>query len=164
MTKNDSNDDDCNDVMESSDNDTSALVNNYLPTSINTVDENTTEETLFEQSLMEESEFAPSIVCAEEDISLKLAAHVRQFREMRQYVKELVLISRAHWRQHVTWVNRTLVDIADFAQNLDMPHFGSEQPGDTYYYSPLGIYLFGIVSTHTEKDSLLCQYFKEGEG
>ena len=83
---------------------------------------------------------------------------------MRQYVKELVLISREHRQQNVPWVNRTLVEIADFAQNLDMPHFGSEQPGDTYYYSPLGIYLFGIVSTHREKDSLLCQYFKEGDG
>lgn len=45
-----------------------------------------------------------------------------------------------------------------------MPHFGSEQPGDIYYFSPLGIYLFGIVSPYLAKDSLLCQYFTEGEG
>ncbi len=25
----------------------------------------------------------------------------------------------------------------DFAQNMDMPHFGEEQPADIYYFSPL---------------------------
>ena len=27
-------------------------------------------------------------------------------------------------------------DIMDYAQNLDIPHFGEEQPGATYYFSP----------------------------
>ena len=30
-------------------------------------------------------------------------------------------------------------------KNLDMPHFGGEQPGDTSYYSPLIINGFGVV-------------------
>ena len=45
-----------------------------------------------------------------------------------------------------------------------MPHFGSEQPGGIYYFSPLGIYFFGLVLPYLANDSLLCQCFTEGEG
>jgi len=33
----------------------------------------------------------------------------------------------------------------DMGQNLQLPNFPAEQPGDTYYLSPLTIYLVGIV-------------------
>ena len=33
----------------------------------------------------------------------------------------------------------------DYCQNLDLPHFGNEQPGDTYYFSPLTVNVFGIA-------------------
>ena len=32
---------------------------------------------------------------------------------------------------------RILCYVADYAQNLPIPNFASEQPGATYYYSPL---------------------------
>ena len=31
-----------------------------------------------------------------------------------------------------------------------MPHFGGTQPGDTYYYSPLKINVFGVVDYSVE--------------
>ena len=43
-----------------------------------------------------------------------------------------------------------------------MPHFRSGQPGETYYYSPLGIYLFGVVNASEEPTHLRCFYYKEG--
>ena len=33
----------------------------------------------------------------------------------------------------------------DYCQNLELPHVGGEQVGDTYYYSPIAIYCLGIV-------------------
>ena len=43
-----------------------------------------------------------------------------------------------------------------------MPHFSSEHPGDTYYFSPLGIYVFGIVKASKELSLMQCVYYKEG--
>ena len=37
--------------------------------------------------------------------------------------------------------------IMDYAQNLGLPHFGEEQPGSIYYYSPLAIYITGKFIT-----------------
>ena len=52
--------------------------------------------------------------------------------------------------------------VCDYAQNLDMPHFGGEQPGNTYYYSPLTINVFGIVDYSVEE--LDAYVYTEGEG
>ena len=70
---------------------------------------------------------------------------------MRDLIKEKIKQGRDDEETNKTWSSRTIDQIADFAQNLDLPHFGSEQPGDTYYFSPLGVYLFGIVSAHGKK-------------
>ena len=45
-----------------------------------------------------------------------------------------------------------------------MPNFGSKQPGNTYYYSSLGIYLFGTVSPFVSSNLLFALYFTQGEG
>ena len=36
--------------------------------------------------------------------------------------------------------------VVDYCQNLDLPHLGGEQPGDTYYLSPIWLYCLGIVN------------------
>ena len=41
---------------------------------------------------------------------------------------------------------RTVTLVMDFCQNLHLPHLGGEQPGDTYYYSPVWLYFLGIVN------------------
>ena len=78
--------------------------------------------------------------------------------------KNKLEISRKHELANKEWSKQTILQISDFAQNLDLPHFGSEQPGDIYYFSPLSIYLFGIVSPYKKKDTLFCQYYTKGEG
>ena len=109
-------------------------------------------------------EYCPPFAASVENVVSKFKLHVDQYSNMRNLVKEKVEISREHELVNKEWSKRTIVHIADFAQNLDLPHFGSEQPGDIYYFSPLGIYLFGIVSPSKKKDTLLCQYYTEGEG
>ena len=46
--------------------------------------------------------------------------------------------------------------------NLTLPHLGQEQPGDTYYFSPIFLYCLGIVDAGTQK---LTEYlYQEREG
>ena len=50
----------------------------------------------------------------------------------------------------------------DMAQNLEVPHFGSNQPGDSYYLSPLIVYVFGVVNNAT--DFMHAFVWNEGDG
>ena len=45
---------------------------------------------------------------------------------------------------------------------MDIPHFGQEQPGETYYYSPVNISCFGSVDYAT--NILDAFVYQEGEG
>ena len=54
--------------------------------------------------------------------------------------------------------------VADYDQYLGLPHFGGEQPGDTYYYSPLAVYCFGIVDTSVTPEQLHAYGYTEDQG
>ena len=45
-----------------------------------------------------------------------------------------------------------------------LPNFVSEQPGATYYYSPLNVFPFGIVDGSTVPTQLTAMVFYKGEG
>ena len=45
---------------------------------------------------------------------------------------------------------------------MDLPHFGQEQTGETYYYSPLNISSFGCTDFST--DIVDASVYDEGEG
>lgn len=36
-----------------------------------------------------------------------------------------------------------------YCQNLNLPHLGEDQPGDTYYFSPISVYCFGKCNAVT---------------
>ena len=36
--------------------------------------------------------------------------------------------------------------VVDFGQNMELPSYPKEQPGCTYYYSPLSVYNLGVVN------------------
>jgi hypothetical protein len=52
--------------------------------------------------------------------------------------------------------------VADYCQNMALPHFGGEQPGETYYFSPLSVYCFGMVDPTVDK--LFAHLYTEGQG
>ena len=54
----------------------------------------------------------------------------------------------------------------DMGQNLELPNFEGEQPGDTYYFLPLTCYLFGVVNnaTATKCAKMNAYVWLEGEG
>ena len=51
-------------------------------------------------------------------------------------------------------------------QNLCLPNFEAEQPGDTFYLSPLTVLLFGVVDNATEDglDRMNAYIWREFEG
>jgi hypothetical protein len=54
--------------------------------------------------------------------------------------------------------------VADYCQNMEMPFFGKDQPGETYYYTPKTINLFGIVDCNSEKEVLHAYGYGEDHG
>jgi hypothetical protein len=56
------------------------------------------------------------------------------------------------------------VFVGDYCQKLELPSFCSQQPGDTYYLSPLTVNCFGAVDCSNEKDHLYAYVYHEGEG
>jgi hypothetical protein len=59
---------------------------------------------------------------------------------------------------------RVMTWVADYAQNMYLPNFKSEQPGETYYYSPLNVYCFGIVDCSQEPSKLYAYNYTEDIG
>ena len=88
--------------------------------------------------------------------------HCMMWKTQRQYVTTRKEEAKSDFREKVLWPCRHDMFVCDYAQNLDMPHFGGEQPGDTYYYSPLTINVFGVVDYSVEE--LDAYVYTEGEG
>lgn len=96
-----------------------------------------------------------------ERLVLQMAEHIGKFKMQREYVKEWDRFVKAQG-DDVQWPNRTHMYCGDYSQNMDLPHFGGEQPGDSYYFSPLAVYLFGIADHST--DVLSAYLYHEGVG
>ena len=87
---------------------------------------------------------------------LEAADHVKRARAMRTFVNEKI---------------ETYTFIADFCQNMELPYFGKEQPGDTYYLTPSKLEGFGVADVSKPKsvdgndaDHLYFHCYKEGYG
>ena len=104
------------------------------------------------------------LVREEERLFTDAGKHVKHAKEMRDYCNERIRIARECEDNNVLWSEREITEVADYAQNEGVPHFGCEQPGDTYYFSPLGVYIFGMVRLYKKENELVAQYYYEGEG
>jgi hypothetical protein len=54
--------------------------------------------------------------------------------------------------------------VCNYAQNMEMPYFGSTQPGKMHYFTPKTINLFGIVDCYPEKEVLYGYCYGEEDG
>lgn len=99
----------------------------------------------------------------QEDLIVNAAKHVQMARAQRMLFVEKKQEARDHALQKKPRGQRTYTFVADFAQNMYIPNFAAEQPGATYYYSPLNIYPFGVVDTSADPSLLTAFVFNEGE-
>jgi hypothetical protein len=84
-----------------------------------------------------------------EALIIKAAIHVKMAQKQRLFYQE-------KRQEAIDTVNnrpseRVLCYVGDYAQNLCVPNFASEQPGDTYYFSPMSCYCFGMVDCSTTR-------------
>jgi hypothetical protein len=84
-----------------------------------------------------------------ETLITNAALHV----DMAQRQRELYRLKRAEAMasKDLPPSERVLTYVADFSQNMGIPNFGGEQPGATYYYSPLIAHVFGVVDGSIDK-------------
>jgi hypothetical protein len=99
-----------------------------------------------------------------ENLLLEAAQHVREAQAMRKFAQEKTAQAKDDAEQKRPRSESTKTLFADYSQGAELPYFGSEQPGETYYYSPLTVNIFGIVDTSAVEDHLHAYVYDESEG
>ena len=97
-----------------------------------------------------------------EQIVIDAAKHVMMARRQRLLFIKKKEDAKRDAKKKVKQDERVYTFVADFAQNMYLPNFSAEQPGATYYYSPLNVYPFGIVDGSTEPTELTAHVYYEG--
>ena len=85
-------------------------------------------------------------------------------RAQRTHANKCIRLARNDNTENLHFNRSRFVITFDYAQNLGLPHFGDEQPGDTCYYSPLNLCIFGIANNALPKNHLHGYLHNEGEG
>ena len=93
---------------------------------------------------------------------LQAAEHVEDAAAQRKLVA--MYKSKALATSNLPHRQRTYLFYFDYAQNMQCPFFGAQQPGETYYMSPLSINIFGIANACKEQETLQAYCYHEGEG
>ena len=87
-----------------------------------------------------------------EKMLLRAAKHVKMARVQRIMYQFYVAKAINHARTNIQHSQRTYTFVVDYGQNMELPLYNSEQPGCSYYYSPLSIYNLGVVNHAHEYD------------
>jgi hypothetical protein len=100
--------------------------------------------------------------CLDQERILEAAGHhVLQAKGMRYYIQKATEAAVLCRSLEVVHKDREYVIVCDYAQNMPLPHYGGEQPGEIYYFSPLTINLFGIVDLSLSPNKLNCYAYRE---
>eukprot|EP00957_Ditylum_brightwellii_P029800 2254075-Ditylum_brightwellii.AAC.2 len=102
----------------------------------------------------------------QEEVVREAYLNVVQADKQRELANKKIANAREDNQNNAPHHLRWYCFIMDYSQNLDLPHYGSEQPVKTYYYCPLNINQFGIVDPSDEslKERLYAFVYHEGEG
>jgi len=101
---------------------------------------------------------------------LDAAEHVKMARAQRALYQAKVADAVADATEGKDHTVRRYTFVVDYGQNMELPVYNKEQPGITYYYSPLSVYNLGMVDhAHVCDDGrvtehLHCHVYHEGVG
>jgi hypothetical protein len=123
------------------------------------------DEDEIEDEIPPEAEIEAQIERMDEAVT-KAREHVRQYQVQRHQARLLIESARNDVTYNLPSLFRRKVLTIDMGQNLCLPNFEAEQPGDTYYFSPLTVLLFGVVDNATEdrKDRMNAFIWREFDG
>eukprot|EP00977_Amphora_coffeiformis_P026919 scaffold31684_cov139-Amphora_coffeaeformis.AAC.1 len=105
----------------------------------------------------------PANVTESERIIQEAQQHVEDAKMQREYVN-FKMKEAKHSLRTDNWPERKDCIVADYCQNLALPHLGHSQPGETYYFSPLTVCCFGTADTATDKPQMRAYVYSEGDG
>lgn len=83
---------------------------------------------------------------------LRASEHVTAARAQKEFAKKKIELARLD--QSITpglSRKKIITLVMDYCMNLDIPHVGNEQPGDTYYFSPIWLYCLVIVNVGIQR-------------
>ena len=90
------------------------------------------------------SEWALDKVVEEREVMvIEATEHLRMSRAQRKLYQEKV--DKARRTVDKGHAERTYTFVVDYGQNMELPVFNKQQPGCTYYYSPMSVNNLGIV-------------------
>jgi hypothetical protein len=95
---------------------------------------------------------------------LEAAEHVKEAQGMREEGNKRIAEALEDQRNELPHNEARRCIIGDFCQNCGIPHLGGCQAGDTYYFSPLNVNVFGIVDCGVEGGALHAYPYHEGMG
>lgn len=113
-----------------------------------------------QEELTEEQRLAD--ILASEQLILDAAEHVGMAKTQRDFVNEKK--AEAFADKDKINSDRTYCFTADYCQNLYVPNFAGEQPGETYYISPVNAFTFGIVDNSQQPTKLAAYCYLEDQG
>lgn len=71
--------------------------------------------------------------------------HVVTAKAQRKYLNAAAAEAVEHCRTNINHEQRHYTFICDYAQNMSYPQLSDEQAGETYYFTPCSVYVFGMV-------------------
>ena len=83
---------------------------------------------------------------AREILLLEFLEHIKMARAQRALYQVKVSAAVDHAKESVDHGLRTYTFVVDYGQNMELPIYNSEQPGCTYYFSPLSVYNLWMVN------------------
>jgi hypothetical protein len=101
---------------------------------------------------------------SEEQWEEKAFAHVEQAACQRKNIIDRTTNATADANDDVPHHERRFMIIIDYAQNVCEPHFGEEQPGATFYYTPKNIFIFGVTDLTVTPSQLYAYAYEEETG
>ena len=103
----------------------------------------TDEESLFEKGFGDLQE-------SRENVVLLVGKHVSAARAQEEFA-QCKVDAADETLDEIIPSKKTVTIVMDFCQNLNLSHLGGEQPGDTYYYSPVWLYCLGIYDVSEDR-------------
>lgn len=104
------------------------------------------------------------LVGKQEQLVVDASHHVDMARRQRDYFRDKKEEAFLDKKLGKPMEERCVTWVADYAQNVCVPNFAGEQPGDTYYYSPCNAYVFGIADCTTRPTPLTAHVALEDKG
>ena len=92
-----------------------------------------------------------------EHVVMLASKHVTATRAQKMFAQ--IEVNKVNESFHASPENKIVTLELDKCQNLDLLHLGGEQPGDTFYLSPVLLYYLGIVNV--TKDRLYTYLYNE---